>query len=167
MATRAPKFGHRGPKANLFWTLTQSLYAPSLNWIVWILFHIEVGNHHFRSFYGQERAKTWPSWATSESILNTHPISVPTKFELDCVNTFLDNGRKPPFPVICGHLRAKIWPTWPRSKSILNSHLIREHTKFELDRVNTFSVHGRKPPFWPTLSRYLATRVPKLGQRCP
>ena len=32
----------------------------------------------------------------SESFLNTDLTSVHHKFELDCVNTFSDNGRKPP-----------------------------------------------------------------------
>ena len=39
----------------------------------------------------------------SELILNTYPISVHIKFELDCLNTFSDNGHKPPFSVI-------LWP---------------------------------------------------------
>ena len=34
-------------------------------------------------------------WAKSESILNTHPVSMHTKFELEWVNTFSDNVRKP------------------------------------------------------------------------
>ena len=39
----------------------------------------------------------------SKSILNTHPLSVHTKFEMDCVNTFSDNSQKPTFSVI-------LWP---------------------------------------------------------
>ena len=56
----------------------------------------------FRNFVAT-RGPNWPTWPKSKSILNTHPISVPTKFELDCVNTFSDNGWKPPFSVI-------LWP---------------------------------------------------------
>ena len=40
------------------------------------------------------------TWPKSESILNTHTISVHTKFELDCVDNFLDNGWKPSIAVI-------------------------------------------------------------------
>ena len=34
------------------------------------------------------------------SIPTSHPKSVQTKFELDCMNTFSDDGRKPPISVI-------------------------------------------------------------------
>ena len=48
-------------------------------------------------------------------------------FELDCVNTFLDNGRKPPCSVILwpleGHNLAKV----TQKKSILNTHPISVH----------------------------------------
>ena len=56
MATRGPKFGQCGPKANQFCTLTQQVYT--------------------------------------------------TSFELDCVNTISDNGRKPTFWAIFG----RFWP---------------------------------------------------------
>ena len=72
------------------------MYTPSLNWFAWILFQMMVGNHHFQSFCVNQRAKFWP-WPKSEPILNTHPRSVHTKFELDCVNTFSNNGLKPLF----------------------------------------------------------------------
>ena len=32
-----------------------------------------------------------------EQFLKTHKISVSTKFERDCMNTFSDDGQKPPF----------------------------------------------------------------------
>ena len=70
-----------------------------MNWIVWILFQIMVGHHHFQSLCGYWTAKIWPTWPKSKSILNIHPISVHTNFELDCVNTFSNNFiRKQTFP---------------------------------------------------------------------
>ena len=39
-------------------------------------------------------------WPKSKSSLNTHLISVHSKFKFNCVNTFPDNGRKPPFSAI-------------------------------------------------------------------
>ena len=99
--------------------------------------------------------------------LNTHPISVHTKFELDCVNTFWDNDQKPPFSVIFCPLECQ----WPISKSLLDTHPIIVHTKFELDYVNTFWDNDWKPPFWPIFSNFLATRgqnwanvIPKANQ---
>ena len=102
--------------------------------------------------YGQKANQFWTL---------TH-ISIHTKFELDCLNTFWD-GWKPPFSVI-------FWPLdgqWPKSKSLLDTYPISAHTKFELDYVNTFWDNDRKPPFWPIFSHFLATRGPKLRQRHP
>ena len=71
-----------------------------------------VGNHHltqFENFFGQQRAKIWPMCPKRKLDLNNHPTSVHHKFELelDCENTFSDNGRKPPFRLIFGK---KMWP---------------------------------------------------------
>ena len=98
VATRGPKFDQRGPKPNQTWIFNR----------VWIglceyFCKIMVGNHHFDPlwfiFY-HWRDKIGPISPKSESFLSTHPTSVDSKFELDCVNTFSYNGRKPP-----------VWPT--------------------------------------------------------
>ena len=51
-----------------------------------------------------------PTWPKSTSILNTHLVSVNTKFELDNVNTFSDNGWKPPLWAIFSHFLATRGP---------------------------------------------------------
>ena len=66
-----------------------------LDWIYTI--QIMVGNHHQE---GQNLANI----AKKQINANQHSAtSVEHKFELDCVNTFSDNGWKPPFSVICGN----------------------------------------------------------------
>ena len=56
----------------------------------------------------------------SELILKSDPISVDTKFELDYMTTFSDNGRKPPFSVILWSLEgqnlAKVAEKWINSE---------------------------------------------------
>ena len=60
-------------------------------------------------------------WPKSESMVDTHPISMHTKFELDCVNTFSDNGRKPQFSVI-------LWPLGGENRTkIAQKRIISEH----------------------------------------
>ena len=97
LTTRGLEFDQCRPKANHFrndsilgdigqWTFTQQVYTKSLNWIVWTLFQIMVGNHHFDQFpvflatrgpkLGQRRPK-------SESVLNTHPTNAYTEFEFN------------------------------------------------------------------------------------
>ena len=80
-----------------------SEHSPSLNWIAWILFQIMVGNPSFSVIFwplaGQTLAKVAQKLIKSEHSPNKYTH----KFELDCINTFSDNGRKPPFPVI-------LWP---------------------------------------------------------
>ena len=54
-----------------------------------------------------EGKNIWATWPKSESILNTHPISLQIKSELDCVNTVSHNGWKPPFLVILSPLEGQ------------------------------------------------------------
>ena len=100
----------------------------------------------------------------------THRPGVHHKFELNCVNTFSDNGRKPAlthFQSLFGHQRAKIRATWPKSKPIPDTHPTSVHYQFELVCVNRIWDNGRKPTFLPIFSNFLATRGPQLGQRSP
>ena len=112
-----------------------------------------------------------PTWPKCKSILNTHPISVHTKFEFDCMNTFSDNGRKPSFSVILGPLEGQNLANMAQKRITVTSepwvpniHPISVHTKFELDCVNTFSDNGQKPQIF---SYVVATRWPKFSQRDP
>ena len=43
-ATRWPKLGQHGPKANQFWTLTQQMHTLNLKLIEWLLFQIMIRN---------------------------------------------------------------------------------------------------------------------------
>ena len=99
-----------------------------------------------------ERTKIWPTWPKSYSILNTHLISVHTKFELNCMNTFSNNGQKPQFSVI-------LWPQ--EGQNLAN---MAKKWKFELDLVNTYLNNGQKPPFsvivWPLEGQKLANMIP-------
>ena len=106
-------------------------------------------------------------WPKSESILNTHPIIVHTKFESDCVNTFSDICRTPPFSVIFWPPEGQHWPTWAKSESNLNTHPISVHTKYELDCVNTFSDNDRKPSWRPTLKseQFLNTHLARVHHK--
>ena len=81
-------------------------------------------------------------------------------FQLDCVNTFSDNDRKPPFSVILWPLEGQNLANMAKNKSILNTHPISVNAKLELDCMNTFSDNGRKPPFsvilWPLEGKNVA-----------
>ena len=69
-------------------------------------FLIKVGNKYFYPFsviFLPLEAKIGPTWPKSESILNTYPGGVHHTFELDCLNTFWDNGRKATFWPIFSH----------------------------------------------------------------
>ena len=47
LATRGSKLGRRDPKPIKFWTLTQKVYTPSLEFIKWILFQVMTGNRRW------------------------------------------------------------------------------------------------------------------------
>ena len=111
-----------------------------------------VRNHHFQSFCDHQRVKfvqRGPKAINSEH----SPKNVHTKVELDCVDTFPENGRKPPFSVILWPLEGQNLGNMAKSKSFLNTHPISVHTKFGMDCVNTFPDNGPKPPIsvilWP------------------
>ena len=97
--------------------------------------------------------------------MKTHIISAHTKFELDCVNTSLDNAWKPQLSVILWPLEGQNLANVIQSESILNTRQISVHTKFELDCVYTFSDNGRKPPLsvilWPLEHQNLANVAKK------
>ena len=101
------------------------------------------------SFFDHQRAKIGPTFPKSETFLNTHPTCAHHKFELDCVNTFSDNGWKPPFWHIFNHFLStrgpiKIGPTSPKSESVLNTDPTNAYTKFEMNWAITFPDNGRK-----------------------
>ena len=108
-------------------------------WIVWILFQIMV-------------------------ILNIRTVSVHTKLELDCKNTFSDDGRKPPFSVILRPLEsqnlvnvAQKWINYERSPNKCTDQVwIGLHEYFVRWWSQTTIV-----------SHFVATRVPKFGQCGP
>ena len=81
-------------------------------------------------------------------------------FELDCMNTFSDNGLKPPFSVI-------LWPIEGQNlANVAKNHIKSEHSpdkythQFEVDCMTTLSDNGRQPPFsvvlWPLDCQNLA-----------
>ena len=94
-------------------------------------------------------AKNRPAPLVTYSVLfwTFTKINVHTKFELDWVNTFSDNGQKPIFLDTFWPPEGQNLANLAQSESILNTHPISVHTMFELDCMNTFSDDGRKPPF--------------------
>ena len=124
VTTRGPQFGQGYPKKKSILNTHPISVHQVWNWLFGYVFYIMVGNHHFQSFCGHQRAEIWLMWPKIKSILKTNPISVHIEFELDCFNTFSDNCRKPHFPSLGGNQRAKIWPRWPKSRSFLNNHPI-------------------------------------------
>ena len=57
-----------------------------------------------------------------ESVVNTHPISVHTEFEFDCMKPFSDNGQKPPFSLI-------LWPLEGQNlANVAQQQINSEHT---------------------------------------
>ena len=110
-------------------------------------------------------------WSKSKSILNAHPKSIHTKFELDCVNTVSDNGRKPPFSPnfqsFLANRGPKLGQRGHKSELVLNTYPIGVYTKFELDCMNDFSDNRQKPPFsvisfWPLEGQNLANVAQNL-----
>ena len=79
-----------------------------------------------------------PTWPKSETILNTHPISVHTKFDMDCMHNISDNGRKPHFSVILWQLQGQNLANVDKGESFLNINPKSADTKFELHCMNTF-----------------------------
>ena len=126
--------------------------TPSLNWIACILVQIMVGNHHFLSFCCHQKAKFWPKWPKSMSILETHPISVTPNLNwtawIFCQIMFGNH-----------HFHSFLATRWPKSvqhgqnANQFWTHPISAHTTFELDCVDILSETGWKPPFsvilWP------------------
>ena len=124
------------------------MYTPSLNSIVWISFQITVGNHHFDPLWvnfwtreGQNLVNVVQAQISSEHLFS----KCTPNYELDCVNTFSDNGRKSP-----------IWPVFVSTRGLAFGQrrqkgnqfwfIQQMHTpKFEINWVITFSDNGRKP----------------------
>ena len=116
---------------------------------------------HFLDTWGPQFGQRGPN----ESILNTHPIKVDSKFELDCVNTLSDNGRKQPFSVI-------LWPLEDRNlanvapKRINFEHLPNKCThQVYIGLHENCSGNGDKTPFsvilWPLECHIMANIGPK------
>ena len=75
-------------------------------------------------------------------------MSVHTRFESDCMNTFSANGRKLPFSVILRPLEGQNLANMGQKRiNIWHSHKKCVHAKFALDSLNIFSGNGQKPLF--------------------
>ena len=103
---------------------------------------------------GVRRSALKDSRVRLECALLTHCYALQTHFSTARgVNTFPDNGLKPPFSVLLWPLEGQNLANIAKNASILNTRPISIHTKFELDCMNAFSNNGRKPPFsvilWP------------------
>ena len=90
--------------------------------------------------FGHQRAKNGPMLAKIESALETHLISMHTKFEEKCFITFAENGRKPRL-----YFLATRGPISAQTESILKTHPISVLTKFEEKRLISFADNGREP----------------------
>ena len=126
---------------------------PSLNRNAWILFQIMVLVMVTR---GPKSGQ--PTWPKTTSILNTHPISVHAKFEVDCMTTFSENGQEPPFSVV-------LWPLDCEKLAVAKNHINSEHSpnngthQVWIVLHEYFSDNGQKPQF---SSHIVGTTGPKF-----
>ena len=159
------KFGQRGPKANQFQTLTQLVYTASLNWIAWMLFLDNGRKPPFSVIlWPLESTKIWQTRPKNEWILNIHLISVHTKFELDCMNAFSDNGRKAPFSVI-------LWPLEDQNlTNVAQKQMNSEHSPNKCTHEIFTGLREYFLRWWSETTifgHFVAIREPKFGQHGP
>ena len=115
------------------------------------------------SHFGHYRAKMRPTSPKSKSFLNTHPISVHHKFQLDCVNTVSYNGWKPTILVHFQYFLATRGPkfatkanqTWTPTQQMSSPNLKWiEPWLFQIMVGNTGGTHGRTGGRSPFLCSY-------------
>ena len=158
MVWEGQNFANVAQTENQLWTLTQLVYTPKEIIIC-------TQSHYLFCHW---KAKIRPMWPQNKPILHIYTINVHTKFDLECVDTFiLGNGRKSPFSDILWQLEGKNSATSSKSESIQNTHPIRVHARkwsentnfnhFVATRGQTLSQRGPKvSQFW-TLTQYVYT----------